>query len=665
MKYSYNWLKELSGTKLAPEKLADLLTMHSFELEELIAAETGLGHVVIGEIKAIKKHPNADRLQIAKVNFGKQSLDIVCGAPNIAIGQKVPLALEGAKLLSGIEIKETEIRGVKSKGMLCSEKDLGIGDDHEGIYILSKDAKIGENLGEYLKLGDYQIQLDVLANRGHDALSHIGMAREICVNEGRRLKSPSNSPFVKGGESGFPLSKRGIKGDLKVEIKDKKLCRRYIGALIENIEVAPSPQWMQARLKVCGIRPINNVVDITNYVMLETGQPLHAFDASKTTGNIIARKAKKGEKIGLLDGKEYIIDENNLVIADSKKALALAGVMGGMESSITNKTTSIILEAANFEPVNIRKTRVAHGLNTESSYRFERDIDPNLAETAAERAIELIKQFGGKKVKVVAMSDAYPKKVKPWIVKLDADYVKRLLGENISETKMKNILENLGITVKMSKNIFNCEIPTIRLDLKTQEDLIEEIGRIYGYENIAAKAPIVELSSPIANEQRIFEDKLRDTMVALGFSEMLNYSFYSKEDIEKCGLGIEGHYEVANPMNPDQQYMRISLVPGILKNVELNLKNFEKLSIFEIGRIYLDPNAKIPDERTQLAGALVNEAEKKNVFFELKGKIEALFDNLGIKNADFAEPKVVGSICHPSRTAVIKWTARLLDTSAK
>jgi phenylalanyl-tRNA synthetase beta chain len=591
--------------------------MHSFELEEITQAESGLEFVVIGEIKAIKKHPDADRLQIAKVNLGKQILDLVCGAPNIVIGQKVPVSLEGAELTSGITIRETEIRGVKSKGMLCSQQDLGIGEDHAGIYILSKKAKIGENLGEFLKLNDTQIQLDVLANRGHDALSHIGMAREICANEGRKLKSPPSLPLQRGRKSGF-----------SVKIEDQKLCRRYIGVEIENIEVKASPQWMQARLKVCGVRPINNLVDITNFVMLELGQPMHAFDAEKTTGKIVVRKAKKNEKLKLLDEKEYILGENNLVIADSEKALALAGVMGGMESGVANKTTSIILESANFDPVNIRKTRTMHNIITDASHRFERDLDPNLTETAAARAIELIKKFGGKNVKVVAVADVYSKKMKSWQIRLNADYVKSLLGENISEAKMKNILENLDIKVKISGKYLNCEIPTIRLDLKTQEDLIEEIGRIYGYENIAAKAPTVELSSPVVNEQRVFEDKLRNVMTALGFSEMLNYSFYSKDDVEKCGLGIEGNFEVANPMNPDQQYMRRSMIPNLLKNVKLNLKNFEKFKIFEIGRKFRDEGQSLPSEISILAGALVD-VKNGNPYFELKRSLDAALEKFG------------------------------------
>ena len=512
-----------------------------------------------------------------------------------------------------------------------------------------------------------QLEFAILPNRAHDMLSHIGMAREICAVEGRKLKSPS-----------IPLFERGRRAEstLNIEITDEKLCRRYIGAFIENIEVASSPKWMRERLLVSGVKPINNVVDITNYVMLETGQPLHAFDLDKiesefpisksqfpnksqkknTKIKIIIRKAKKNERIILLDEKEYELSENDLVIADSEKTLALAGVMGGMESSISNKTTSIILESANFDPVNIRKTRVKHNINTESSYRFERDIDPNLAEIGVARVVELLQKYGGNDVKVISCTDIYPKRLKPWQIKLDSDYVNNLLGEKIPVSKIKNILENLGLDVKISKNILNCEIPTIRLDLKTQEDLIEEIGRIYGYENIPAKAPVVELSSPAINEKSVFEDKLRDILIGSGFSEVMNYSFYSADDIEKCGLGIEGHFEVANPMNPDQQYMRTSLIPGILKNVELNLKNFEKFSIFEIGRIYLDPNAKTPDEKSILAGALISSVgvgHLQSSFFELKGKIKALFEVLSMK-VEFVEPKIVGSICHPKRSAVIK-----------
>ncbi|MFA6193565.1 MAG: phenylalanine--tRNA ligase subunit beta [Parcubacteria group bacterium] len=528
MKYSFTWLKELSGTKLSPEKLGDLLTMRAFELEEM------------------KK-----------------------------------------------EGKET------------------------------------------------QFVFDILANRAHDMLSHIGMAREICAVEGRKFVLTLNVRSVP------TLNVR----KLKVEIKEKNLCSRYIGAVLENMKVASSPKWMQERLLVSGVKPINNIVDITNYVMLETGQPLHAFDAEKTTGNIIVRKAKKGERIRLLDEKEYELGENNLVIADSEKSLALAGVMGGYDSSISSKTTSIILESANFNSTNIRKTRTAHNIITESSYRFERDIDPNLAEMGAVRAIELLQKYGGNDVKIVSCTDIYPKKLKPWQVKLNSDYVNNLLGEKVPVSKIKNILENLDLGVKISKNILNCEIPTRRLDLKSQEDLIEEIGRICGYENIPAKAPCVELQTPTRNEKRILEDKLRDILIGSGFSEVMNYSFYSADDIEKCGLGIEEHYEVANPMNPDQQYMRRSMIPNLLKNIELNLKNFDKINIFEIGRKYRDEGKTSPTEISILAGAIADTKNEKP-FFNLKGSIDAMFGKIGCTSKyEIHKPKYTA--WHAGRVAEI------------
>jgi phenylalanyl-tRNA synthetase beta chain len=499
-----------------------------------------------------------------------------------------------------------------------------------------------------------QMVFDILANRGHDALSHIGMAREICAIEGRKFAN------------GDPISKMEIQSPkrcLNVNIEDSKLCRRYIGVVLENVEVKPSPKWIQDRLLVSGVKPINNVVDVTNYVMLENGQPLHAFDAGKIGGkggstsnwrlNLQVHRAKKNEKIKLLDEKEYILNENDIVIADPEKAIALAGVMGGFDSAINDKTTSIILESANFNPTMIRKTRTRLNLGTESSYRFEREIDPNLAEIAMARAIELLQKYGGNNVKMVVYADIYPKKIKPWNVRLDENYVKNLLGENIPSAKMKNILENLGIDVKMQKNILNCEIPTRRLDLKTQEDLIEEIARIYGYENIPAKPPVVELTSPSINKQRIFEDKLRDAMIALGFSEMMNYSFYSADDIEKCNLKMEAHFEVANPMNPDQQYMRWSLAPNILKNVALNLKNFSDVKIFEIGNKFCLEKSKAK-EATVLVGAMTYKSAKENLFFELKGVIESLLEKTGYENVSFEKMTKDYIFWHESRSAEIK-----------
>jgi phenylalanyl-tRNA synthetase beta chain len=526
MKYSYNWLKELSGTKKSPKELADLLTMRAFELEEM-----------------------------------------------------------------------------KTEG---------------------KEA---------------QMEFSILPNRSHDALSHVGMAREICAVEGKKYRE-SNS------------KKLNSKPGLRVEIRDKKLCLRYIGAIIENIKMAASPKWMQERLLVSGVKPINNIVDVTNYVMLETGQPMHAFDAAKTVGNIIVRKAKKGEKIKLLDEKIYDLNDRNLVIADSEKALALAGVMGGFDSSISDKTVSIILESANFNSTNVRKTRTSHNIITESSHRFEREIDPNLAEIAMGRAIELIKKVCGKNVGITALADVYPKKMKPWQIKLDTDYVNRLLGEKIAVSKMKNILENLGLKVASAKNILNCEIPTRRIDLKSQEDLIEEIGRIYGYENIKEQALVVEVKTPPQNVKRDFENELRDIMTGFGFSEVMNYSFYGKEDVENCSMREEDHIEVSNPLSSEQQYLRRSLVPNILKNIELNLKNFPKVQIFEIGKKFCNDKGKF-SERSILFSSLADNSAKVLLFSKLKGKLQSLLDEIVVKNIEFLALNSEYKFWHPSRSAKI------------
>ncbi len=520
---------------------------------------------------------------------------------------------------------------------------------------LSKTKKSPQQLAELLTMHAFefesaktegketQMEFSILPNRGHDALSHIGLAREICAVEGRKLFLRFNLKNLK---------RLNLEQELNVEIKEKKLCPRYIGAVLENIKVGASPKWMQERLLVCGIKPINNIVDITNYVMLETGQPLHAFDKSKTTGNIVVRKAKKGEKIKLLDEKIYKLNENNLVIVDSEKPVALAGVMGGFDSSVTNKTTSIIFESANFNSTNIRKTRTLHNIITESSHRFEREIDPNLAEMAMARAIELIKKLGGKNVEVTALTDVYPKKVKPWQIKLDSSYVNSLLGEKIPVSKMKSILENIGLSVKNAKNILNCEIPTVRIDLKTQEDLIEEVGRIYGYENIKEQAPIVEVKTPPQNTKRNFENNLRDILVGLGFSEVMNYSFYGKDDVEKCRLRIEDHIEVANPLSSEQQYLRRNLISNLLKNVELNLKNFPKVRIFEIGKKFCNDKGKF-SEMPLLVGALADNAANNSLFFELKGRLQALLQGIGIQGADFQILNEEYKFWHPTRAARI------------
>ncbi|HCP08481.1 MAG TPA: phenylalanine--tRNA ligase subunit beta [Candidatus Moranbacteria bacterium] len=650
MKYSYNWLKELSGTKKTPEQLVELLTMKAFEVEGIGKVGEGLEGVVVGKILDIQKHPNADKLQLTKVDIDGKKLDIVCGAHNIKVGDKVPVATVGTKLPNGLEIKPAEIRGEKSEGMLCAEDELGLGNDHGGILILDEDAKLGNEVSEELKLEDNIFEIKVLPDRAHDALSHVGMAREICALEGRTFKYDSKK---------LP-SKKGKK--LTVEIKDKNLCPRYMGAIIENITVQDSPAWAKNMLKKLGLKPINNVVDATNYVMLELGQPLHAFDASQIANResqieIIVRRAKDGEEIKILDGSIKKLTKDDLVIADHKKALAIAGVMGGEGSGITAETKTVIMEAANFAAASIRKTKTRLNLQTDAAYRFEKDIDPNLAELAMARVLEIIKMFGGE---TVELSDVYPKEVAPWKIKLDLDYINNLLGEKIEKKAVSKILESLGLRVAGYGSQITVTVPTFRIDLKTQEDLIEEIGRVYGYEKIAAVAPKADIQVAPANEKRSFERQVKNILVGNGFSEVYSYSFYSAQDAGLAQFGTIKHLELQNPMNPEQALMRVSLIPNMLKNIRENLKNFKDFRIFESGRVYWSNGSVLPRERRMIVGAVVLEKDKKaENFYAIKGYVDNILNRLGIENQyyddfDATPVETFDSLWHAGRRGEIK-----------
>lgn len=658
MRYSYNWLRELSGTKKNAEEVAELLTFHSFEIEGLEKNEKNFDKIVVGEILEISAHPNADKLQLTKVNVGKKVLEIVCGAPNIRIGQKVPVALVGAKLPNGLEIKETEIRGEKSFGMLCAEDELGLGSDHGGILILGNDLKVGTSFADALDLDDAVIEIDVLSNRAHDALSHIGMAREIAAIEKNNLDYDYD---------GLNLPKKKS-NKLSVNIANDAICSRYIGAVMENVKISDSPQWLKNKLKKSGIKSINNVVDATNYVMLELGQPLHAFDFEKIKDGhsveINVRNAKEGEEIKILDGSTKKLSSKDIIIADNEKAIALAGVMGGFDSGITEQTTEIVLEAANFNASSIRQTRMKLGLATDAAVRFEKQIDPNLAEKAMVRIIEIVEHIAGGKLEGVC--DIYLQKLKPWKVKLDLEYANKLLGEKISSGESKKILKYLGLKVSGYGSKIEVEIPTFRLDLKNQEDLIEEIGRINGYEKIKPVAPVVLVKTPKLNEDSLFERNLKNTLVAQGFDETYNYSFYSQKDSVDAELSQTKHIELENPMNPEQSFMRINLFPNLLKNIRENLKNFKEISLFEIGRVYHPSGEILPEEKNMLAGVMVFDSgskkglkEKAMEFFEAKKETDALLRSFGISDYyyDTFEPVSSDSATnfwHKGRVAEIK-----------
>ncbi len=660
MKFSYNWLKKISATKKSPLELKDLLINHSFEVEKVIALGENWKKVVVGEILEIKKHPDADRLQLVKVNIGeRKKLEVVCGAFNISLGDKVPVAMIGASLPNGMVIKETNIRGVKSQGMLCAPQELGLEGDPSGILILNKNISAGISLAQALGLDDFILEIDILANRGHDALSHVGVAREIAALENRKI----DYDWL-GLKAPRPKTKKEI---VKTAIKDKKLCPRYSMAVLEDVAVAPSPLWLAAVLKNCGLNSVNNVVDVTNYVMLEIGQPLHSFDVEKLYSEkgkifIEARRATKGEKIKLLNEKVYDLEKEDLIISDRKNPIALAGIMGGWESKVTEKTRTIILEAANFDAISIRSSRLRHNLKTDASDRFEKTLDPNLTEKALARAVEmLVKIAGGKLVQV---EDIYPKKVHPWKISLNIDYLEKMLGEKIPIKTAREILNRLEIKTKLAGKVIVADIPTFRLDLQTPEDLVEEIGRVYGYEKITPQPLMAPVKNIRLNENRLFIRAVKNILAGSGFSEVYNYSFYSMRDAGLAYLGNIKHLELENPMNPDQAWLRVSLIPGILKNIRENLKNFQQLRLFETGRVYWKNADVLPEEKEMLVGAIVAGEKfgaqiEADSFYEAKGQVDNLLAKLNLEKWYYDDYEPVSAdtfvdLWHQGRSAEIK-----------
>ncbi len=701
MKFSYNWIKELSETDKTAEEIAELFLTHSFEVEGIEDLSKGLDKVVVGKVLSVKKHPDADRLNVAKVDVGKKNggeLQIVCGAPNLEVGQKVPVALVGAKLPDGdnfFEIKKSKIRGVESNGMICAEDELGIGDNHEGIMVLSTDEadtdeaqlgaeepKIGQSFKDYMQLDDKILDIDILPNRAHDCLGYNGVAQELNAVANNRKQIVKNQRI---SDLKFPISNAD---SLNIDIKTKN-CERYIGVKIKNINIKPSPFWMQMRLRMSGIKPINNVVDITNYVMLETGQPLHAFDArsvKKSNGQsqIIIRQAKKKEEIKLLDEQELKLNKNDIVIADKEKVLALAGIMGGLNSGIKNDTKEIVLEGANFKSSFIRFTMRRHNLQSEAGYRFERDIDPNFAEPAILRALELFADLAGGEIEII--KDVYPKPVKSWNIDLDLNYVNRLLGVELKKEEVQDILERLGIVVSQpqtdmglarnnEKNIDNklsCLIPTRRRDLRIPEDLIEEVGRIYGYDRIKPQPLSEVVQTPHKNEQRFFEREIKDIVRHCGFDEVRGYSFYSKENAQVLGLNEKNHLSLMNPMNPNQALVRQTLAGGILDACQKSLSYFDKVRLFDIGKVYIPQKGKqLPKEKLVLTMAVAERGEKGEQFFVLKEALEKLFGEINLRDWHYDDKFLTGKKndksdeglfggFHPARRAVIKTNEGLL-----
>ena len=582
MNISYRWLKELapSITETAQE-IADRLAMLGAPVDEIVNVGEKLRDVVIARTRSVQRHPNADRLSLCEVDAGGEILQVVCGAPNVKADTYYPFAPVGSTLPGDLTIKKAKIRGTESQGMLCSARELQLGRDHDGILELHGEFTPGQNFIEALGLDDARIVVDVTPNRG-DLLSHWGIAREVTPHGEADL----TLPHPEHDSHAFPHQHPGT---IKIRIDDAQACLRYIGIEIEGVQIAPSPEWLAARLRAIGARPINNVVDATNYVLHELGQPLHAFDRDKLAGSaIIVRRAKAGEKLRTLDGEERKLDESMLVIADGENASAIAGVMGGLDSEVTNATTAILLECALFEPKQVRKTRTTLGLSTDASYRFERGVDPHMMLKAVGRAVRLILDSAGGKV--VGSTDVYPEPHRQRTINLRPARVKQVLGQDFDHAAIARLLKPIGFDIGADGNV---TVPGHRLyDVEKEIDLVEEVARRYGYNNFPTELLPFRPSAVPEDALALLESRLRDALVARGFLEARTAAFAPEH---------EGDVALMHPLSSAESRLRRALLPGLFKRVEYNLnRGARNIRLFEIGTAFA-PGDGVPAESTRLA----------------------------------------------------------------
>lgn len=664
MKVSFNWLRQYVDIKEKPQDAALKFTMHSAEVEEVKPQAEFLDNIIVGQVAKIRKHPHADKLQLADTFIApNRTVQIVCGGSNLREGMWVAVALVGAKVRwhgvgEPVVLERAEIRGEHSEGMICSLAEINLG-KNAGSEIIdlekfapNKIYQAGMPLAGLLDLNDYIIEIDnkSLTHRS-DLFCHIGLAREYAAFSKRKLKLPKLK------------SHKAVKNlALKVEVKDKKLCPRYLAAVMDNIVIKESPAWMQARLSAAGMRPINNVVDIANYVMLEYGNPLHTFDYEKIINNkIIIRKAKNGETLETLDGKIAKLTAKDLIIADSKKSIALAGVIGGLNSEVARQTKTIIIESANFHKVSVRKTAARHDLRTEAVIRFEKGLGLNLPDAAMNRAIDLFAEYANGELagKIIDQCSVSLKEKK---IKLDLTYLNQLAGIDINPKQVINILRSLEIKVKANKDSLIATIPLFRTDLNIQEDLIEEVARIYGYKNIpltpigGGLKPVFAL--PDLKWGNIITNKLAD----YGFIEVMNYSFYGDKELKKSMLKTEDHIQMENPLSAEQKYLRTTLLPHLLSNLKKNLdNNFENIKLFEFGHVYY-PNAEM-----KIVGGIMT-SKKKNVFYTAKGYLQNLLRQLNIGYEFFPINRAEEKINHywqmfvKESDAKIMWGNKIIGT---
>ncbi|BCO30395.1 phenylalanine--tRNA ligase beta subunit [Thiohalobacter sp. COW1] len=647
MKVSEQWLREWVDPPVGSKELAEQLTMAGLEVDSIEPAAGEFASVVVGEVLEVAPHPDADKLRVCRVEAGQgEALQIVCGAPNVHQGMRAPVALVGGRLPGGLKIKKAKLRGVESFGMLCSARELGLSEEHAGLMALPADAPLGTDIRDYLKLDDRIIEVDLTPNRG-DCLGMAGIAREVALLNDCELTPPAIAPITAQVEDSFPVA-----------VDAPAACPRYLGRVIRGIDpAAVTPLWLQERLRRGGIRPLGPVIDVTNYVLLELGQPMHGFDLARLQGGIRVRFAEAGEKLTLLDGREVALAADTLVIADARQPLALAGVMGGEGSGVSDSTRDVFLECAFFDPLHIAGRARAYGLQTDSSYRFERGVDPELQLRALDRATQLLVDIcGGRPGPVIEVcSDAHlPRRP---AIRLRSERIRRLLGFELKAAEVAGILEGLGCAVDAEREDWSVIPPSHRFDLAIEADLIEELGRVHGYNRLPSRVPAGRLQMTPQREEQVPLNRLRLSLIERGYREAITYSFVDADLQRRLEPGRQP-IPLANPISADLAVMRSSLWPGLLGALGHNLRRQqERVRLFESGLNFISEDNEIKQE-SYIAGVACGRplpeqwgvADGNLDFFDAKADLEALL-RLGGRFEAFTFEAAQHPALHPGRSA--------------
>lgn len=648
MKVPFKWLKDYVNIDISPRELGDRLTLSGSQLEEIIISGEEIQKVVTGKIEEITKHPEADRLSICQVNIGeKENIQIVTAATNMKEKDIIPVALHGATLHGGMKIKKGKLRGEVSNGMFCSEEELGIADGKkiEGLMILPEDTELGKDIKQVLGLESAVLDFEITSNRP-DCLSIIGIARETAATLGTTYTMP---------ELNYTEDNSAKVSDVvSVEVKDED-CARYMAKYIRDVKIGQSPEWMQERLIEAGIRPVNNIVDITNFVMVELGQPMHAFDRREIkTNKIVVEKASNNTTLKTLDEVERKLDDTMLCIKDSDRIIGIAGIMGGLDSEIKEDTSEIILECASFNPVSIRKTSSKLALRTDASGKFEKELDPNNVEVAMDRACHLIEKLGVGKV-VSEVIDIYENKKTTHTVQVNSKWINEFLGTEISIEEMAKILNSLELNTELKGEDLLIEAPTFRCDINIKEDIAEEIARIYGYNNIKATIPHCETLKGGKSQKQNFDQKLKNTLISLGLNQSISYSFISPKVFDKILMDkdnpLREAVKIKNPLGEDFSIMRTTTIGSMMDSLGRNYaKNNDVVRLFEVGKIYIKnkDEDKIPEERNILTIGMYGETE----YLYLKGIIEELLGVLSVEKVSYRRESENKSF-HPGKTAAL------------